>query len=101
MASDSRLGVARRSSRAAAPCELYTVPEAFQITGGRISKPQILVSSGDNWGVIRAAGDLAKDFGRVTGTNFTLSNGEKRAKPATYEYRPVAANYTHVSHNYI
>ncbi|KAI0439867.1 hypothetical protein F4803DRAFT_564209 [Xylaria telfairii] len=74
-------------------------PKAFQIAGGRISKPQILVSSGDNWGVIRAAGDLAKDFGRVTGTNFTLSNGEKRAKPATYEYRPVAANYTHYETN--
>lgn len=74
-------------------------PKAFQIAGGKNSKPQILVSSGDNWGVIRAAGDLAKDFGRVTGTNFTLTNGEKGAKPATYEYRPVAANYTHVSHS--
>lgn len=74
-------------------------PEAFQIAGGSVSKPQILVSSGDNWGVIRAAGDLAKDFGRVTGTNFTLSNGNEGAKPATYEYRPAAANYTHVSHS--
>ncbi|GAW25656.1 putative immunoglobulin I-set domain-containing protein [Rosellinia necatrix] len=71
---------------------------AFQIAGGGISTPQILVSSDDNWGVIRAAGDLAKDFGRVTGTNFTLSNGEEGAKPATYEYQTVAANYTHVSH---
>lgn len=75
------------------------VPNAFQIAGGRISRPQILVSSGDSWGVIRAAGDLAKDFGRVTGTNFTLSNGKKGAKPATYEYRPAASNFTHVSHS--
>lgn len=74
------------------------VPNAFQIAGSRISRPQILVSGGDNWGVIRAAGDLAKDFGRVTGTGFTLSNGRKGARPATYEYRPAAANFTHVSH---
>ncbi|KAI1175593.1 glycoside hydrolase family 115 protein [Nemania sp. FL0916] len=72
---------------------------AFQIAGGKISKPQILVSSGDNWGVIRAAGDLAKDFGRVTGTAFTLSNGKKGAKPAIYEYHPAAANYTVYSTN--
>ncbi|KAI1431769.1 glycoside hydrolase family 115 protein [Xylaria sp. CBS 124048] len=75
------------------------VPNSFQITGGKISKPQILVSSDDSWGVIRAAGDLAKDFGRVTGTNFTLSNGQKRAKPAQYEYHPAAMNYTHYSTN--
>ncbi|KAI0422852.1 hypothetical protein F5X98DRAFT_360489 [Xylaria grammica] len=74
-------------------------PKAFQIAGGEISKPQILISSGDNWGVIRAAGDLARDFGRVTGTNFTLSNGNERAKPAIYEYQPAAANYTHYDTN--
>ncbi|KAI1424500.1 hypothetical protein F5Y12DRAFT_752092 [Xylaria sp. FL1777] len=74
-------------------------PNAFQIAGGKISKPQILVSRGDNWSVIRAAGDLAKDFGRVTGTNFTLSNGQKGAKPAIYEYQPAAANYTRYSTN--
>jgi hypothetical protein len=74
-------------------------PNAFQVAGGKIAKPQILVSSSDNWGVIRAAGDLAKDFGRVTGTNFTLSNGKKRAKPARYEYQPAAANYTVVSYS--
>ncbi len=39
-------------------------------------------------GVIRAAGDLAVDFGRVTGTNFTLSNGVKGSPPASYTYSP-------------
>ncbi|KAK4237527.1 glycoside hydrolase [Achaetomium macrosporum] len=61
----------------------------LQIAGGRVGKGQILVSSNDYWGVIRAAGDLAVDFGRVTGTNYTLSNGEKHAVPAAYTYHPV------------
>ena len=61
----------------------------LQLAGGQVGKGQILVSSNDYWGVIRAAGDLAVDFGRVTGTNYTLSNGEKKAKPAAYEYHPV------------
>ncbi|KAL2174825.1 glycoside hydrolase family 115 protein [Thermothelomyces heterothallicus CBS 202.75] len=61
----------------------------FQIAGGHVGKGQILVSSNDYWGVIRAAGDLAVDFGRVTGTNYTLSNGERNAAPATYTYHPV------------
>ena len=73
-----------------------SVPKAFQIVGGNFSKPQILISSDDSWGVIRAAGDLAIDFGRVTGTNLTLSNGEKGGEAAIYEYAVVAANYTHV-----
>ena len=63
--------------------------DSFQIAGGSISKGQILVSSNDYWGVIRAAGDLAADFGRVTGTNYTLSNGESGSKPASYSYKPV------------
>ncbi|KAI0126804.1 immunoglobulin I-set domain-containing protein [Xylariales sp. AK1849] len=71
-----------------------SVHGALQLAGGSISKPQILISSNDYWGVIRAAGDLAKDFGRVTGTNFTLSNGENGAAPAAYEYRPITTNYT-------
>ncbi|KAL2260100.1 hypothetical protein VTK26DRAFT_6004 [Humicola hyalothermophila] len=70
----------------------------MQLAGGHVSKGQILVSSNDYWGVIRAAGDLAVDFGRVTGTNFTLSNGERRAKPAEYVYEPVNnMNNTHYS----
>ncbi|KAI0169935.1 glycoside hydrolase family 115 protein [Hypoxylon sp. FL1284] len=70
-------------------------PDTFQIAGGSISQPQILVSSNEYWGVVRAAGDLAKDFGRVTGNNFTLSNGEVGAEPAAYEYKPITRNYTH------
>ncbi|KAL2024908.1 hypothetical protein VTK56DRAFT_3607 [Thermocarpiscus australiensis] len=62
---------------------------SLQLAGGRVSKGQILVSSNDYWGVIRAAGDLAVDFGRVTGVNYTVSNGEKHAEPAAYTYRPV------------
>jgi hypothetical protein len=61
----------------------------FQIAGGSISAGQILVSSNDYWGVIRAAGDLALDFGRVTGTNYTLSNGVNASAPASYVYNPV------------
>jgi hypothetical protein len=69
----------------------------LQIAGGHVGKGQILVSSNDYWGVIRAAGDLALDFGRVTGTNYTLSNGEKGAAPAAYTYNPVNnMNNTHV-----
>lgn len=51
----------------------------FQIAGGKISTGQILVSENDYWGVIRAAGDLATDFGRVTGTNYTLSTDSRLA----------------------
>ena len=70
----------------------------LQIAGGPVGKGQILVSKDDYWGVIRAAGDLAVDFGRVTGTNYTLSNGEKKAAAASYEYKPVNnMNNTHVS----
>nr|XP_036578602.1 immunoglobulin i-set domain-containing protein [Colletotrichum truncatum]KAF6785897.1 immunoglobulin i-set domain-containing protein [Colletotrichum truncatum] len=61
----------------------------FQIAGGNVRAGQILVSSDDYWGVIRAAGDLALDFGRVTGTNYTLSNGENGATPAVYNFEPV------------
>ena len=61
----------------------------FQLAGGRIKRGQILVSPNDYWGVIRAAGDLALDFGRVTGVNYTLSNGQRRSRPAVYTYRPV------------
>lgn len=49
----------------------------FQIAGGSIKVGQILVSENDYWGVIRAAGDLAIDFGRVTGTNYTLSTDSR------------------------
>jgi len=72
----------------------------FQVAGGPISAGQILVSDNDYWGVIRAAGDLAADFGRVTGTNYTLStgtrtsnstytNGTSSDSAATYSFNPV------------
>nr|CEG02827.1 unnamed protein product [Fusarium pseudograminearum CS3487] len=63
--------------------------DAFQIVGGDAGKGQIRVSEDEYWGVIRAAGDLAVDFGRVTGTNFTLSNGKKDASAAKYTFEPV------------
>ncbi|KAK0712816.1 hypothetical protein B0T26DRAFT_649388 [Lasiosphaeria miniovina] len=62
---------------------------ALQIAGGSVARGQILVSGNDYWGVIRAAGDLAVDFGRVTGTNYSLSNGNSSARPAEYEYNPI------------
>lgn len=70
---------------------------AFQLAGGPVSKGQILVSSNDYWGVIRAAGNLALDFGLVTGTNYSLSNGVHGSAPASYVYHPVNnRNNTHV-----
>ncbi|KAL1901028.1 hypothetical protein Sste5346_002093 [Sporothrix stenoceras] len=65
-----------------------SVEGSLQLAGGS-STGQILVSSSDYWGVIRAAGDLAVDFGRVTGTNLTLSNGVSGAAPESYVYLPV------------
>lgn len=71
---------------------------SFQVAGGDIGTGQILVSDDDYWGVIRAAGDLALDFGRVTGTNYTLSNGGNSSKPALYTFSPVdVTNNTVVS----
>lgn len=62
---------------------------AFQIAGGdAASAGQIRVSEGEYWGVVRAAGDLAADFGRVTGTNFTLSNGKDGAAATKYKFKP-------------
>ncbi|KAL9560798.1 hypothetical protein ACKAV7_015115 [Fusarium commune] len=63
--------------------------DAFQLVGGDAGSGQIRVSKDEYWGVIRAAGDLAVDFGRVTGTNFTLSNGKKKSSPAKYKFKPV------------
>ncbi|KAI9170762.1 Kinesin-like protein 6 [Paramyrothecium foliicola] len=63
--------------------------DSFQLAGRGVNSGQILVSSDDYWGVIRAAGDLGLDFGRVTGTNYTLSNGKRDAKPAKFDFDPV------------
>ena len=43
---------------------------------------QILLSSNDWWGVIRAAEDLAMDFARVTGKNLTLANWLSSGTPS-------------------
>ena len=75
-----------------------TDTDSFRLTGAGNGTGQILVSSDDYWGVIRAAGDLAVDFGRVTGTNLTLSNGEEDADPAEFVFEPVnVRNNTDVS----
>jgi hypothetical protein len=72
--------------------------DAFQLVGGDAGSGQIRVSKDEYWGVIRAAGDLAIDFGRVTGTNFTLSNGKRNSSPAKYKFKPVdVKNNTYVS----
>lgn len=77
---------------------LNATDSVLQIAGGPVSAGQILVAPDEYWGVIRAAGDLAIDFGRVTGVNYTLSNGQSGAQPASYEYNPVNnMNNTHVS----
>lgn len=70
----------------------------FQLAGDDLGAGQILVSDNEYWGVIRAAGDLGLDFGRVTGTNFTISNGEANAEPASFIFEPVdVSNNTEVS----
>jgi hypothetical protein len=48
-------------------------PGLLQLAGKNIDG-QILLSANDWWGVIRAAEDLATDFGKVTGKNLTLGN---------------------------
>lgn len=84
----------------------------FQIAGGSIKAGQIIVSENDYWGVIRTAGDLATDFGRVTGMNYTLStdsrlsaststssNGTTSGAAAVYSFSPVNnKNNTFVSY---
>jgi hypothetical protein len=69
--------------------ESNTTSDALLLAGGGGTPGQILVSENDFWGVIRAAGDLAVDFGRVTGVNFTLSNGHEGAEPAEFVFEPV------------
>jgi hypothetical protein len=72
--------------------------DTLQLAGGDISGGQIRVSENEYWGVIRAAGDLAIDFGRVTKNNLTLSNGKSDADPAQFKYKPVdTSNNTIVS----
>jgi hypothetical protein len=54
--------------------------------GGAGLNGQILVSANDWWGVIRAAQDLAIDFGKATGTNLTLGNWQGAVMPGAGNY---------------
>jgi hypothetical protein len=58
-------------------------PGLLQLAGSGIDG-QILVSANDWWGVIRAAQDLATDFGKVTGTNLTLGDWHGGITPGNY-----------------
>lgn len=58
-------------------------PGLLQLAGSGIDG-QILVSANDWWGIIRAAQDLANDFGKVTGTNLTLGNWHGGIIPGNY-----------------
>jgi hypothetical protein len=60
-------------------------PGLLQLTGSGIDG-QILVSASDWWGVIRAAQDLAVDFGKVTGKNLTLGNWQGSVIPGIGNY---------------
>lgn len=48
-------------------------PGLLKLAGGG-QNGQIIVSADDWWGALRAAQDLAGDFGKVTGKNLTLGN---------------------------
>jgi len=68
----------------------------LQLAGSGVNG-QILLSGDDWWGVLRAAEDLAEDFGRVTGKNLTLGrwnrNGSSAADtPALYTYNEPTNN---------
>lgn len=66
--------------------------DAFQLFGSHgshgshESSGQILVSPDDYWGVQKAAGDLAGDFGRVTGTNLSLTAYGAKTAQAVYKW---------------
>jgi hypothetical protein len=49
---------------------------------------QILLSADDWWGVVRAAEDLAGDFGKVVGKNLTLANYQGGQTTVHYSYQP-------------
>jgi hypothetical protein len=59
---------------------------AFQLFGSHGSTGQILVSPNDHWGVQKAAGDLATDFGRVTGKNLSLTAYEAKTVQPVYKW---------------
>jgi hypothetical protein len=71
---------------------------AFTPSAGnlKLNGGQILVSANDNWGVQKAAFDLAVDFGRVTGKNLTFDATNASGPAPLYPYFPVTnhVNYT-------
>lgn len=76
---------------------------AFRLAGYNLTTGgQVLVSNNDYWGVLRAANDLASDFTKVTGVNYTLSNGQNSTTAPAYEFAPVNnQNNTFVSVPYM
>jgi hypothetical protein len=59
----------------------------LQLAGSGIDR-QILVSANDWFGVLRAAEDLAGDFGKVTGKNLTLGNWQKKVTTRDVGHHP-------------
>jgi hypothetical protein len=57
-------------------------PTSLQLSGGG----DILLDGNEWWGVIRAADDLAADFGKVSGTNLLVQIDNVNDKTGVYEY---------------
>jgi hypothetical protein len=60
----------------------------------KISDGQIAVSGNDHWGVIKAANDLAIDFGRITGKNLTVYGINATSAPV-YTWHAPTSNTTY------
>jgi hypothetical protein len=65
---------------------------ALELSGG-----QIVVSANDHWGVIKAAGDLATDFGRITGKNLTLYGAGATTSAPVYTWHAPTSNTTYAA----
>lgn len=63
---------------------------ALKLSGG-----QIVVSTNDHWGVIKAASDLATDFGRITGKNLTLYGAGATSAAPVYTWHAPTSNTTY------
>lgn len=64
---------------------------AFRLAGNGTAG-QVLVSKDDQWSVIRAAGDLCEDFGRVTGVNLRLAAYGGTTDAPVYTFQPPLSN---------
>lgn len=60
-------------------------PDSFQVGG--LSNGEILLDGAEDWGVIRAATDLADDFNKVTGSGLTVEITNATESTGRYEYR--------------